>query len=182
MKKKIATALVAALTIFVTVTTTKASAAETYTNRSEFTNVYKYIKQRKGFTMKRFRYYKRVGKSRVGGRVHFNGYDFLFVPKLGGYVPEYQLRKVMPRRTASPEDQSNNSVTIKVKKKIKTYKTKTKKNKSVKTVVVSKTITITKNNDDKKKPEVPNKPTTTTTATSASTTANASSNNTTVNK
>lgn len=150
MNKKIATALVVVLATFVMVTTTKASAAETYTNNSEFTNVYKYIKQRKGFTMKRFRYFKRVGKSRVGGRVHYNGYDFLFVPKLGGYVPEYQLRKIMSRKADGSGSLSNNSVTIKVKKKIKTYKTKNKKHKTVKTVVISKTITITKNNDDQK--------------------------------
>lgn len=149
MNKKIATALVVVLATFVMFTTTKASAAETYTNNSEFTNVYKYIKQRKGFTMKRFRYFKRVGKSRVGGRVHYNGYDFLFVPKLGGYVPEYQLRKIMPRKSDGTGSLANNSVTIKVKKKIKTYKTKNKKHKTVKTVVVSKTITITKNDDQK---------------------------------
>lgn len=149
MNKKIATAFGIAIAIFVMASTTKASAAETYTNRSEFTNVYKYIKQNKKFTMKRFRYFKRVGKSRVGGRIHYNGYNFLFVPKLGGYVPEYQLRKIMPRSSDDNGGLSNNSVTIKVKKKTKTYKTKNKKNKSVKTVVVSKTITITNHNNSK---------------------------------
>ncbi|MGQ2282836.1 hypothetical protein [Apilactobacillus kunkeei] len=97
MKKKFAAAFAAVGAVFLIGTTVHASAKQTYTNRSEFVNVYKYGKLRHGrHTMMRYRYFKRIGHMHVGNRVRFNGSSFLFLPKLGGYVPEYQLKLVKP--------------------------------------------------------------------------------------
>lgn len=95
MKKKVAAALATVGAVMLIGTTVHASAKQTYTNRSEFVNVYKYGKLHHGrHTMMRYRYFKRIGHMHVGNRVHFNGSNFLFVPKLGGFVPEYQLKPV----------------------------------------------------------------------------------------
>ncbi|TMS99574.1 hypothetical protein FD688_05735 [Apilactobacillus kunkeei] len=97
MKKKCAAAFAAVGAVFLIGTTVHASAKQTYTNRSEFVNVYKYGKLRHGrHTMMRYRYFKRIGHMHVGNRVRFKGSNFLFLPKLGGYVPEYQLKLVKP--------------------------------------------------------------------------------------
>ena len=97
MKKKCAAAFAAVGAVFLIGTTVHASAKQTYTNRSEFVNVYKYGKLRHGrHTMMRYRYFKRIGHMHVGNRIRFNGSNFLFLPKLGGYVPEYQLKLVKP--------------------------------------------------------------------------------------
>ncbi len=119
MKKKVAAALAAVGAVFLIGTTVHASANQTYTNRSEFVNVYKYGKLRHGrHTMMRYRYFKRIGHMHVGNRVRFNGSNFLFLPKLGGYVPEYQLKLVKPVK--------------KVKKAKKVVKKNTKKKKTAK--------------------------------------------------
>ncbi|CAI2667167.1 hypothetical protein AKUA2003_14230 [Apilactobacillus kunkeei] len=119
MKKKVAAALAAVGAVFLIGTTVHASANQTYTNRSEFVNVYKYGKLRHGrHTMMRYRYFKRIGHMHVGNRVRFNGSNFLFLPKLGGYVPEYQLKLVKPVK--------------KVKKAKKVVKKSTKKKKTTK--------------------------------------------------
>ena len=87
MKKKVAAAFAAVGAVFLIGTTVHASAKQTYTNRSEFVNVYKYGKLRHGrHTMMRYRYFKRIGHMHVGNRVRFNGSNFLFLPKLGGYA------------------------------------------------------------------------------------------------
>ncbi|KOY76020.1 hypothetical protein RZ71_04540 [Apilactobacillus kunkeei] len=125
MKKKVAAAFAAVGAVFLIGTTVHASAKQTYTNRSEFVNVYKYGKLRHGrHTMMRYRYFKRIGHMHVGNRVRFNGSNFLFLPKLGGYVPEYQLKLVKPVKK------------VKKAKKVveKTKKTTTKKKKATKEV------------------------------------------------
>ncbi|CAI2667341.1 hypothetical protein AKUH4B114J_14910 [Apilactobacillus kunkeei] len=125
MKKKVAAAFAAVGAVFLIGTTVHASAKQTYTNRSEFVNVYKYGKLRHGrHTMMRYRYFKRIGHMHVGNRVRFNGSNFLFLPKLGGYVPEYQLKLVKPVKK------------VKKAKKVvvKPKKTTTKKKKATKKV------------------------------------------------
>lgn len=131
MKKKVAAAFAAVGAVFLIGTTVHASANQTYTNRSEFVNVYKYGKLHHGrHTMMRYRYFKRIGHMHVGNRVRFNGSNFLFLPKLGGYVPEYQLKPVKP---------------VKKVKKAKKVVEKTKKNrkkkakKEVKTMIINDT-------------------------------------------
>ncbi|KPN80277.1 hypothetical protein RZ76_04690 [Apilactobacillus kunkeei] len=128
MKKKVAAAFAAVGAVFLIGTTVHASAKQTYTNRSEFVNVYKYGKLRHGrHTMMRYRYFKRIGHMHVGNRVRFNGSNFLFLPKLGGYVPEYQLKLVKPVKKVKK---------VKKAKKVveKTKKTTNKKKKDTKEV------------------------------------------------
>ncbi|KOY77741.1 hypothetical protein [Apilactobacillus kunkeei] len=125
MKKKVAAAFAAVGAVFLIGTTVHASAKQTYTNRSEFVNVYKYGKLRHGrHTMMRYHYFKRIGHMHVSNRVRFNGSNFLFLPKLGGYVPEYQLKLVKPVKK------------VKKAKKVvvKPKKTTTKKKKATKKV------------------------------------------------
>lgn len=118
MKKKVAAAFAAVGAVFLIGTTVHASAKQTYTNRSEFVNVYKYGRLRHGrHTMMRYRYFKRIGHMHVGNRVRFNGSNFLFLPKLGGYVPEYQLKLVKPVKKVK-------KVVVKPKKKKATKKVK----------------------------------------------------------
>ncbi|TPR53990.1 hypothetical protein [Apilactobacillus kunkeei] len=132
MKKKVAAAFAAVGAVFLIGTTVHASAKQTYTNRSEFVNVYKYGKLRHGrHTMMRYRYFKRIGHMHVGNRVRFNGSNFLFLPKLGGYVPEYQLKLVKPVKKVKKAKQ------IIVKHKKTTKKNKAKK--EVKNMVITDT-------------------------------------------
>ncbi|KPN79507.1 hypothetical protein [Apilactobacillus kunkeei] len=132
MKKKVAAAFAAVGAVFLIGTTVHASAKQTYTNRSEFVNVYKYGKLRHGrHTMMRYRYFKRIGHMHVGNRVRFNGLNFLFLPKLGGYVPEYQLKLVKPVKKVKKAKQ------VLVKHKKTTKKNKAKK--EVKNMVITDT-------------------------------------------
>ncbi|KOY71906.1 hypothetical protein RZ54_05160 [Apilactobacillus kunkeei] len=132
MKKKVAAAFAAVGAVFLIGTTVHASAKQTYTNRSEFVNVYKYGKLRHGrHTMMRYRYFKRIGHMHVGNRVRFNGSNFLFLPKLGGYVPEYQLKLVKPIKKVKKAKQ----VIVKHKKTTKKKKAK----KEVKHLVITDT-------------------------------------------
>ncbi|CAI2699557.1 hypothetical protein AKUA1404_15360 [Apilactobacillus kunkeei] len=138
MKKKVAAAFAAVGAVFLIGTTVHASANQTYTNRSEFVNVYKYGKLRHGrHTMMRYRYFKRIGHLHVGNRVRFNGSNFLFLPKLGGYVPEYQLKLVKPVKKVKKVKK----VVVKPKKTTKKKKEKeTKKEiKHVKKAVITET-------------------------------------------
>lgn len=127
MKKKIAAAFAAAGAVFLIGTTIHVSANQTYTNRSEFVNVYKYGKLHHGrHTMMRYRYFKQIGHMHVGNRVRYNGSNFLFLPKLGGYVPEYQLKLVKPVKKVK-----------KAKKVIVKHKKPTTKKKKVKNMVMT---------------------------------------------
>ncbi|KOY70881.1 hypothetical protein [Apilactobacillus kunkeei] len=132
MKKKVAAAFAAVGAVFLIGTTVNASAKQTYTNRSEFVNVYKYGKLHHGrHTMMRYRYFKRIGHMHVGNRVRFNGSNFLFLPKLGGYVPEYQLKLVKPVKKVKKAKK----VVVKHKKTTKKKKAK----KEVKNMVITDT-------------------------------------------
>ncbi|MCX8743496.1 hypothetical protein J3U50_05775 [Lactobacillus sp. B3795] len=135
MKKKVVAAFAAVGAVFLIGTTVHASAKQTYTNRSEFVNVYKYGKLNHGrHTMMRYRYFKRIGHMHVGNRVRFNGSNFLFLPKLGGYVPEYQLKLVKPVKKVKKAKK------VVVKPKNTTTNTKKKKaTKEVKKMVITDT-------------------------------------------
>ncbi|TPR26376.1 hypothetical protein DY120_01390 [Apilactobacillus micheneri] len=90
----IALSLFTALTFCLIFTNNQASANSRYTNRNDYTNVYKYIASNRGNKMIHFHNFKRLGKTKIGRSVSFNGIMFCYIPKVDGYVPFNQMKKI----------------------------------------------------------------------------------------
>lgn len=70
------------------------SANSMYTNRNDYVNVYKYINSNRGNKMIHFHNFKRLGKTKIGRSVKVNGINFCYIPKVNGYVPFKQIKKI----------------------------------------------------------------------------------------
>ncbi|UQS84735.1 hypothetical protein MOO46_05670 [Apilactobacillus apisilvae] len=75
-----------------------ASANNMYTNRNDYTNVYKFVFNNRGNRMIHFHNYKRLGKFSLGRHIRFNGNHYCYIQKVDGYVPTNQLKKVYEAR------------------------------------------------------------------------------------
>lgn len=90
----IALSLFTALTFCFLISNNQASANSNYTNRNDYTNVYKYIASNRGNKMIHFHNFKRLGKTKIGRSVRFNGMVFCYIHKVDGYVPFNQIKKI----------------------------------------------------------------------------------------
>ncbi|WP_105956872.1 hypothetical protein [Apilactobacillus quenuiae] len=82
------------VTLGLILTNNRASANNIYTNRNDYTNVYKYIVSNRGNKMMHFHNFKRLGKIKPGYSILYNGIRFCYIQKMDGYVPINQLRRV----------------------------------------------------------------------------------------
>ncbi|TPR23203.1 hypothetical protein DY102_03945 [Apilactobacillus timberlakei] len=94
----IALSLFTVLSICLILTNNQVSANSKYTNRNDYTNVYKYIASNHGNRMIHFHNFKRLGKTKIGRSVNFNGIMFCYIPKVDGYVPFNQMKKIKGHR------------------------------------------------------------------------------------